>query len=183
MRLTRTPIDGVVLVEPERNCDARGLFARLYCPQEFAAAGLDSFESTQINLSPNAARHTLRGMHYQKPPFAEAKLVRAVRGKVWDVVIDVRRGSPTYLQWTAAELDAVTLRALFVPEGCAHGFLTLEPDTDILYQMGRLHSPGHESGLRWNDPALDIAWPASPAVITPRDTEWPLIADPPEHQI
>jgi dTDP-4-dehydrorhamnose 3,5-epimerase len=183
MRLKRTPIDGVVLIEAEPHTDARGLFARLYCSQEFAAAGLGSFASTQVNLSRNTACHTLRGMHYQMTPFAEAKLVRAVCGRAWDVVIDVRHDSATYLQWTAVELDTVAMVALFVPEGCAHGFLTLEPDTDILYQMGRAHTPGHERGMRWNDPALNIAWPAVPSVIAPRDAEWPLIADRPGYQI
>jgi dTDP-4-dehydrorhamnose 3,5-epimerase len=163
-----TEIPGVMVVEAAPRRDARGAFARIYCPEEFAAAGI-AFTSTQINLSTNPARHTLRGMHFQRAPAAEAKLVRVVRGAAYDVALDLRPGSPTRLKWIAAELSADNLRALFLPEGIAHGFLTLEPDTDVLYQMGQPYQPGFEEGVRWNDPAFAIAWPHEPAVMSARD--------------
>jgi dTDP-4-dehydrorhamnose 3,5-epimerase len=168
MHFIETAIAGVMVVEATPRHDARGAFARLYCPEEFAAAGI-AFASSQVNLSANPARHTLRGMHFQRPPQAESKLVRVVRGAAYDVALDLRPESPTHLKWVAAELSADNLRALFLPEGIAHGFLTLEPDTDVLYQMGRPYRPGFEDGVRWDDPAFAIAWPHPPAVISARD--------------
>ena len=170
MEFAATDLPGVVRVGTTPHGDERGLFARLYCPEEFAAAGID-FASTQVNLSTNAEQHTLRGMHFQKPPFAEAKLVRVVRGRAWDVVVDLRPG-PTWGKWIAEELSAARMNALFLPEGVAHGFLTLEPDTHILYQMGRSYVPGHADGVRWDDPALAIDWPATPAMISDKDRGW-----------
>lgn len=177
MRFVATDLPGVVIVETEPWRDDRGFFARLYDPKTFAAAGL-GFSPTQINLSRNDAALTLRGMHFQRPPFAEAKLVRVTRGKIYDVVVDLRPESPGYRRWTGLELDADGARALFVPEGCAHGFLTLEPRTDVLYQMGRDHVPGHAAGLRWDDPAIGIVWPSEPAVISEADRGWPGIGRP-----
>lgn len=173
MRFRMTAIPGAVEVEAEPHQDPRGLFARLFCPDEFAAAGLGGFHPVQINLSRNPRCHTLRGMHYQPPPYAEAKLVRVVRGQAQDVVIDLRPDSPSYGSWTSVVLDADRLNALYVPEGCAHGFLTLSADTDILYLMGRAHVPGHGHGVRWDDPAFGVAWGAVPSVIDPRDAAWP----------
>lgn len=172
MRFTPTSLPGVIVAEADIASDERGAFARLYCPEEFAAAGI-AFTSTQVNLSTNPALHTLRGLHYQEPPRAEAKLVRCVRGRAYDVALDLRPDSPAFGRWEAVELDAETMRALFLPEGIAHGFLTLAPDTHILYQMGRCHEPGFGRGVRWNDPAFAIAWPAEPAVISPRDATYP----------
>jgi dTDP-4-dehydrorhamnose 3,5-epimerase len=171
VRFRPTEIPGVVAIDAEPHRDARGLFARLYCPDEFAGAGID-FAPTQVNLSTNSARLTLRGMHFQKAPFAEAKLVRAVRGRAWDVALDLRPG-PGRGRWTARELTAGGMEALFLPEGVAHGFLTLEPDTHILYQMGRSYVPGHADGVRWDDPAFAIAWPERPLVIADQDRAWP----------
>jgi dTDP-4-dehydrorhamnose 3,5-epimerase len=173
LKFTPTEVDGVLRVSADPARDARGLFARLYCPAEFATAGLGDFHPTQMNLSRNTAARTLRGMHLQAPPHAEAKLVRVVKGLAFDVALDLRPDSPTYRCWTAAVLDGKTMEALFIPEGCAHGFLTLESDTDVLYQMGRPYEPGFGRGVRWDDPAFRIAWPAQPAVIEPRDTAWP----------
>ncbi len=170
-----TALDGVVLVEAEPHHDERGVFARLYCPDEFARAGID-FTPTQVNLSTNTARHTLRGMHFQKPPFAESKLVRVIRGSAWDVVLDLRPG-PHQGNSIAVELTAASLKAIYLPEGVAHGFLTLEPDTQIFYQMGRSYMPGQADGLRWNDPAFAIDWPAEPAVISAQDQAWPWFAE------
>jgi dTDP-4-dehydrorhamnose 3,5-epimerase len=172
MRFIPQRIAGVFIVEAAPQRDERGAFARIFCTQEFAAAGI-AFTTAQINLSGNARRHTLRGMHYQDPPFAEAKFVRAVKGRAFDVVVDLRQESPTHRQWLSVELDATAMNGVFVPEGCAHGFLTLADDTDILYQMGRHHVYGHARGVRWNDPAFAIAWPAAPAVIAPRDANYP----------
>lgn len=172
MRLIEQRIAGVFIVEAEPQRDERGHFARIFCAEEFRKAGI-AFLSPQINISGNPAKHTLRGMHYQDPPHAEAKFVRAVRGKAFDVVIDLRKGSPTERQWLSVELDASRMNGLYIPEGCAHGFLTLEEGTDILYQMGRPFEPGHGQGVRWDDPAFGIAWPAKPAVISARDATYP----------
>ncbi len=166
-----TPIPGVVEIEAEPHRDDRGAFARLYCPQEFAAAGID-FTPVQVNLSTNARAHTLRGLHYQAPPHAEAKLVRAVSGRVWDVAVDLRPGAGQG-RWHAIELDAARMNAVFLPEGVAHGFLTLTDGAEVLYQMGRLFVPGHGCGIRWDDPDLAIGWPAAPSVISDVDRTWP----------
>jgi dTDP-4-dehydrorhamnose 3,5-epimerase len=174
MRFEPTALAGVMRIRPTPVEDERGFFARLYCPDAFAGAGLD-FTSTQINLSRNTARHTLRGLHYQDAPFAEAKLIRVTRGRLFEVVVDLRPGSPTRFRHVAFELDAIDAEAVFVPEGCAHGFLTLEADTDVLYQMGRPYVPGQARGLRWDDPALRIAWPAAPDILSDADRTWPLL--------
>ena len=174
MQFTETALPGVFRVETDPHGDARGLFARLYCPEEFAGAGID-FTPTQVNLSTNPERGTLRGMHFQKPPYAEAKLVRVIQGAAYDVVVDLRPG-PTRGKWIAADLTAENLTALYLPEGVAHGFLTRAPDTHILYQMGRMYQPGHGDGVRWDDPDLGIAWPETPAVIADKDQSWPDLA-------
>jgi dTDP-4-dehydrorhamnose 3,5-epimerase len=168
MRFAATAIAGVVVIDIEPRRDERGAFARLHCPEEFAAAG-HPFVPAQTSLSRNPRAFTLRGMHYQPAPHAEVKLVRCVRGRIFDVAIDLRPGSPTQRRWTAAELSADTARALLVPEGVAHGFLTLEPDTDVLYQISPMYQPGHEAGVRWDDPAFGIDWPSAPELISPRD--------------
>jgi dTDP-4-dehydrorhamnose 3,5-epimerase len=164
-----------MLIEPEPHRDERGFFARVYCPAEFATAGI-AFAPTQVNLSRNTHRHTLRGLHYQDAPNAEAKLIRVTAGRIFEVVVDLRKGTEAYLRWISVELDAASANAIFVPEGCAHGFMTLERDTDILYQMGRSHLPGLGRGLRWNDPLLGITWPATPEQMSPADRDWPLIS-------
>jgi dTDP-4-dehydrorhamnose 3,5-epimerase len=172
MRFTPTEIPGVLIVDIEPHEDARGAFARLHCPDEFAAAG-HPFTPVQTSLSRNPHAGTLRGLHYQAAPHAEAKLVRAVRGQIFDVAVDLRRGSPTEGRWTSAELSADNARALLIPDGVAHGFLTLEPDTDVLYQISPAFQPGHDAGVRWDDPAFGIAWPGAPALISPRDAAYP----------
>ncbi len=172
MRFTPTSIAGVTVVDIAPRSDARGAFARLQCPDEFAAAGLP-FEPAQTSLSRNPGALTLRGLHYQPAPYAEIKLVRAVRGRMFDVAVDLRPDSPTWRQWTASELSAENGRALLIGEGIAHGFLTLEPDTDVLYQISPKFEAGHEAGVRWDDPAFGIQWPAAPALISPRDAAYP----------
>ena len=172
MRFEATEIPGVLRVEAEPHADDRGLFARLQCPDECAAAGAP-FSPVQTSVSRNPTAGTLRGLHYQPAPHAETKLVRVTRGRVFDVAVDLRPDSPTYRRWTGAELSADNLVGLFIPEGVAHGFLTLEPDTDVLYQIAPAYSAGHEAGVRWDDPAFGIAWPAAPQLISERDASYP----------
>ena len=172
MRLLPTAIAGVVRVEAEPHGDERGGFARLHCPEEFAAAGI-AFAPVQTSLSRNPLSGTLRGLHYQPAPHAETKLVRVTRGRVFDVAVDLRPDSPTHRQWIAAELSAENLVGLFIPEGVAHGFLTLEPDTDVLYQIAPAYRPGHAAGVRWDDPAFGIEWPQAPALMSPADAGYP----------
>jgi dTDP-4-dehydrorhamnose 3,5-epimerase len=172
LKFISTEFAGVIEIEASPHYDERGFFSRIYCPAEFSAAGID-FRSTQMNLSRNIERFTLRGMHWQDPPFGEAKLVRVTAGAVYDVVVDLRPDSPTFRRWIARHLDARSANGLFIPEGCAHGFLTLEAQTDVLYQMGRPFLPGHARGLRWDDPGIGIFWPAEPAHIGAADLAWP----------
>ena len=168
MRFQRTKLAGVFRVAAEPHKDERGAFARLHCPNEFAAAGIP-FAPAQTSLSCNSHVGTLRGMHYQAAPHAERKLVRVTRGRVFDVAVDLRPDSPTYRQWVGEELSADNLLALYIPEGVAHGFLTLEAHTDVLYQIAPGYTPGHEAGVRWNDPTFGIAWPSPPQIISARD--------------
>ena len=172
MRFRATEIDGVVIVDLDLMRDERGAFARLHCPDEFAAAG-HPFVPQQTSLSRNAKARTLRGMHYEAAPHAEAKLVRATRGAIFDVAVDLRTDSPTYLRWTGTELSATNGRALLIGKGMAHGFITLEDDTDVLYQIDRMFEPGHGRGVRWNDPAFGIVWPTDPLVMSERDGAYP----------
>jgi dTDP-4-dehydrorhamnose 3,5-epimerase len=170
----RTAIDGVVAVRAEPLADDRGMFARTYCAREFAAAGLNPTVA-QANVSFNRRVGTLRGLHFQRPPAAEAKLVRCTRGRVYDVAVDLRPDSPTYLRHVGRILDAETHEALYVPEGCAHGYLTLEDASEVAYQVSAPYAPGEEGGLRWDDPVLAIAWPGPVRVISPKDAGWPLL--------
>lgn len=172
MRFTPTAIDGVTIVDLEPHADDRGFFARAFCVEEFAHAGL-AMAAPQINLSRNAKAFTLRGLHYRVGDDAEAKVVRVTRGRLFDVAVDVRPESLTFRRWIGVELDAQSGRALHIGEGVAHGFLTLEDETDILYVMSKPHAPAAERGLRWNDPAFAIAWPAAPQVISERDAGHP----------
>ena len=172
MRISPTALPQVMVVESPAHRDARGAFQRLWCADEFAAAGLD-FIPHQASLSTNIAAHTLRGMHWQADPFGEQKLVSCVAGRVWDVALDLRPDSPAYLRWHAEELSAETGRALFIPRGVAHGFLTLTPGAAVAYLIDSPHAPDAARGARWNDPAFGIDWPHAPAVISARDRDWP----------
>lgn len=167
-----TPLAGAFVVEPERLVDERGFFARLFEAREFEARGLEA-RVAQGSLSYNPRRGTLRGMHYQRPPFAEVKLVRCTRGAIHDVIIDLREGSATFRKYFAVVLEPESRRMLYVPEGFAHGFLTLADDTEVAYQMSQVYSPEHAAGVRWNDPAFGIAWPEAVVVIAERDRTYP----------
>jgi dTDP-4-dehydrorhamnose 3,5-epimerase len=173
MRFVSTDVRGVFIVEAVPHRDDRGLFARLYCPDAFAGAGLGHFRPANVNLSTNVKSGTLRGMHYQPRPHAEDKLVHVARGRVFDVALDLRPESPSYLKWAGIQLCAGEPRGLFIPEGCAHGFLTLEDNSDVLYQMGKPYVRGGGATVRWNDPAFGIEWPDDPLVISERDRDCP----------
>jgi dTDP-4-dehydrorhamnose 3,5-epimerase len=172
MIFQETPLKGAFLIEMEKLQDARGFFARSYCWREFSSHGLDP-KVVQCNVSYNAAAGTLRGMHYQIAPHEEAKLVRCTAGAIYDVIVDLRAGSPTWGRHFGVTLDAVDRRMLFVPGGFAHGFLTLEADSEVFYQMSEFYAPGSSRGLRWNDPLFAIPWPAEPRVISERDGTYP----------
>jgi len=172
MRFIQTDFFSVWLVEPEPTSDERGFFARTYCQSEFMENGLN-LNPVQSNISYNKVQGTLRGMHYQKPPHPETKLVRCTRGAIYDVIIDLRPESSTFTKWFGAELTAENRMALYVPEGFAHGFLTLVDDTEVLYQMSEFYHPECAAGVRWNDPAFAIEWGGEIAVISDRDAFYP----------
>ena len=172
MRFRETAIPGVVEILAAPAEDHRGAFLRSWCRETFAAAGID-FVPIQISLSENTARHTLRGMHWQAAPAEEQKLIRCVRGAVHDVAVDLRPGSATRLRAVGVVLSAAARNALFIPAGCAHGFLTLTADAVLEYMIDAPYAPEHARGARWDDPAFGIAWPAAPAVIGERDRAWP----------
>ena len=172
MIFTPTPLPGAIIVEPEPHEDARGLFARTWCRQEFEAHGLET-RLAQCSTSFNKRKGTLRGMHYQAAPMAETKLVRCTRGAIFDVIIDLRPDSPTFTRHVAVTLTAENRTALYVPVGFAHGFQTLADDTEVFYQISELYSAEHARGVRWNDPAFAIAWPEDERIITERDRTYP----------
>lgn len=172
MRAIGEPLPGVRLLELAPRFDERGFFARAYCRATLADHEVD-LPVAQANLSSSRARGTLRGLHYQLPPSAEIKLVLCLTGAVWDCVLDLRPGSPTFGRWAAEELSAANRRAMLVPEGCAHGFLTLEPDSLVLYMVSAAHDPARERGVRFDDPRFAIAWPFPPRVVSARDRAHP----------
>lgn len=171
MRFTPIPLSGAFLIRLEERRDDRGFFARSFCAREFAEHGLDPAVA-QCNVSYNARKGTLRGMHYQEPA-AEAKLVRVTAGAVWDVIVDLRKDSPTYLKHFGVGLDAARREALYIPKGFAHGFLTLADATEVFYQMSEFYVPGQDRGVRYDDPAFGIAWPIPVAVLSERDGGYP----------
>lgn len=175
MPLTFLPtlIDGVVRVEIDPIRDDRGFFARAWSEDEFAAAGLTA-SWVQANLSHNPRAGTLRGLHYQREPDLEAKLVRCMRGRVLDVAVDMRPGSPTFRRWVSAELTSERGEAMFVAPGCAHGYLTLEPETDVYYQASARYAPASATGVRYDDPAFGIDWGAPIVHVSEADRSWPL---------
>ncbi|MBS0620527.1 MAG: dTDP-4-dehydrorhamnose 3,5-epimerase [Verrucomicrobia bacterium] len=170
MRFEPLSLPGAYLIELEPILDERGHFARTFCRKTFEEKGLNP-HLEQCSLSFNRKKGTLRGMHFQKTPHEEAKLVRCTRGQIYDVIVDLRADSPTYRQWVAVYLEEG--RALYVPEGFAHGFQTLLDDTEVFYQISYPYVPSHAAGIRWDDPALGIQWPLEVSVISPKDQEYP----------
>ena len=172
MIFEETKLTGAFVIEMERRTDERGFFARTFCRQEFEAHGLNP-EVVQCNVSFNERKGTLRGMHYQAAPFAEAKLVRCTSGSIYDVIIDLRPTSATFKKHFAVELSAENGRVLYIPEDFAHGFQTLQNDTEVFYQMAQRYSAEHARGVRWNDPAFGIEWPEGERIIIERDQNYP----------
>jgi len=170
MIFTQTPIAGAFLIDLEKRGDERGFFARLFCEKEFAAHGLVT-HFVQVNNSLSATRGTLRGMHYQLPPKAETKLVRCVRGALWDAIVDLRPNSPTFGKSFGAELSAENRRMLYVPKGFAHGFVTLADATEAVYFVDEFYGPEQERIARWNDPRYGIQWPIAPVVLSDKDRD------------
>ena len=171
-----TALPGAFLIEPERQEDSRGFFARTWCAREFQAHGFNT-RLAQCSVSFNKRKGTLRGMHYQAAPHQEAKLVRCTRGSIHDVIIDLRPTSPAYKQHVAAKLTDENRTMLYIPEGFAHGFQTLADDTEVFYQMSEFYSPDHARGVRWNDPVFAVAWPPDDRIILDRDQSYPDFVD------
>lgn len=174
MHFTETPLRGAFVIELDSHSDSRGLFARTYCAREFREHGLPEL-FVQCNTSFNLRKGTLRGMHYQTVPSQESKLVRCTAGAIWDVIVDVRQNSATYRRHFGVELSAVNRRALFVPAEFAHGFQTLQDNTEVFYQMGDYYSPDCSRGIRFDDPKLAIRWPMPVTAISEKDETWPLL--------
>jgi dTDP-4-dehydrorhamnose 3,5-epimerase len=174
MKFQATPLPGVFTIDLEPQRDARGFFARAFCMREFAGAGI-LFPVVQASISRTITRGSLRGMHYRNGPPPEPKLVRCIRGAVWDVVVDLRPASPTFGQHVAAKLSAANGRAMVVPPGCAHGFQSLTDHAETLYLAGSEHIEGSEAGIRFDDPSIGIRWPLPVRLIHPRDLSWPLL--------
>lgn len=172
MRFNESPLAGAHLIEIDKREDQRGFFARFFCAREFADQGLET-QFAQINNSLSRDPGTLRGLHYQLSPAAEVKVIRVVSGALWDVILDLREDSPTFGSYFGAELTGENRRMMYVPRGFAHGFVTLEPDTEALYLVSTYYAPEHERGIRWNDPRFAITWPVEPSVISEKDASHP----------
>lgn len=173
MKFTETKLKGAYIIELEPIEDERGFFARSFCQKEFGKYGVH-FRIAQCNISYNKKKGTLRGMHYQAPPYEEAKIVSCIKGAIYDVIIDLRKDSPAYCQWFAVELTAKNHRMLYVPKGFAHGFQTLEDFTEMFYQMSEFYSPEHTRGVRWDDSVFGIEWPLNTKIISEKDQNYPL---------
>ncbi|MFD1519508.1 dTDP-4-dehydrorhamnose 3,5-epimerase [Pseudonocardia yunnanensis] len=176
MQITPTPLPGSALIDLTLLEDDRGFFARMFCRQEFIEAGLEPLVE-QANVSFNHKAGTLRGLHYQLEPNAETKLVRCSRGAIYDVIVDLRAESPTYLRWFGAELTADNRTAMYVPRSFAHAYLTLTDGVEVSYQVSTPYTPGAERGLRWDDPTIGIDWPIPPVIVSDKDANWPLLSE------
>ena len=174
MKVIPTKISGLVIVETSKNIDNRGEFFRAFCQSELATV-IGDRRIIQINISKTSAIGAVRGMHFQRPPQAEMKLIRCIKGKIWDVAVDLRADSPTYKQWHAEELSATTAKMIVIPEGCAHGFQVLEKDSELLYLHTAPYSPELEGGIQHNDPAIKVQWPLEITEISDRDRQHPII--------
>lgn len=177
MRFTETPLRGAYVIDIEKIADDRGFFARIFCVNEMRALGMD-VGIVQINMSQNIRKGIVRGLHYQVEPAPEAKLMRCMRGAIYDVIVDMRPESPTYRAWFGVELSAENRRALYVPPLFAHGYQALEDGTEVFYPTTGVYTPACERGLRPDDPALGIAWPLPPTELSQKDRSWPLLAEP-----
>ena len=173
MIFIETKLKGAYIINLELLADDRGFFARTFCQEEFKKHNLNT-EIAQANISYNKTKGTLRGLHMQLPPNEESKLIKCVRGAIYDVIVDLRKNSGTFKQWIGVELSADNHQMLYVPEGFAHGFITLQNDTEVTYQMNQFYKPGYEKGFRWNDPAFGINWPMQPLVISEKDKHFSL---------
>ncbi|VBB05523.1 rmlc: dtdp-4-dehydrorhamnose 3 5-epimerase [Lucifera butyrica] len=171
MIFTETELKGAYIIELEPICDERGFFARTWCSTEFAKRDLNP-KLVQCNISYNAKRGTLRGMHYQQEPFTEAKLVHCIRGAIFDAIVDLRPESQTHFKWFSIKLTADKHNMLYIPEGFAHGFLTLQDNTEVFYQMTNSYAADYASGIRWDDPIINIKWPFSPLIIAEKDRSY-----------
>ncbi len=172
MIFTETKLKGAYLIDIQKLEDERGFFARTWCEHEMADHGID-MHIVQANTSLNLKKGTLRGMHFQKSPYEEAKLVRCIRGSIYDVIVDLRTESPTFKKWFGVELTADNYKMIYIPERFAHGFITLEDNSEITYMMSQFYTPGYEAGFRWNDPAINIQWPMNAVVISEKDRNLP----------
>lgn len=175
MLFSQSPIPGVWIVEPTPHQDNRGHFFRAWCSQEFTDHGIQ-FHPVQSNMGFSTQRGTIRGMHFQAEPALEAKLIRCTRGAMFDVAVDLRPDSPNYMQWFGIELSAQNGRMLYIPEGCAHGYQTLEDATEMHYMTSAVYTPSAAHGVRYNDAAFGIRWPLPPSAISDQDSNWPLLA-------
>ncbi len=175
MEFAQTLIPGVMRISPTPHHDSRGHFARTYCQKSFEEHGLEQ-PTAQMALSHNAKKGTLRGLHFIPAAQGESKLVRCVRGAIFDVAVDLRPASPTFRKWTSADLSGENMEAFYLPRGVAHGFVTLTDDADILYQFSEPHRAGVEKGIAWNDPDIAVAWPITPALMSGRDEALPFLA-------
>lgn len=175
MIFNSTPLEGAFLIEPELSADSRGFFARAYCAEEFANHGLDAL-GVQCNISYNLKKGTVRGLHYQLAPHTEAKSVRCTMGAIFDVILDLREDSPTYGQYASFELSQSNRSVLYIPQGLAHGFQTLEDDTEVFYQMSASYVEGAAAGVLFSDPSIGIDWPVEVTSVSDRDAEHPLLS-------
>jgi dTDP-4-dehydrorhamnose 3,5-epimerase len=172
MNFYKTSLMGALIIEPEELHDERGFFARTFCQGEFATQGIDP-KVVQCNISFNRMRGTLRGMHLQKFPYGEARLIRCTKGAVYDVIIDLRPDSPTFTHWFAIDLSAANHKMVYVPDGCAHGFQTLEDNSEVFYQMSQFYHAESAWGVRWDDPRFGVDWPLAPTTLSKRDRSYP----------
>ena len=172
MLFTETPLNGAYTIELEKRGDERGFFARFFCVEEFSELNLDS-NIVQINNSLSTDKATLRGIHYQLAPKQETKIVRCIKGGLWDVIVDLRAQSQTFLKWYGSELNAENRKMMFVPKGFGHGFITLQENTEALYLVTEFYLPSLERGIRWNDPKIGIEWPLTPKIISDKDNNHP----------
>ena len=176
MNVTETKLKGVYLIEPQVFGDARGWFMESWSERKLAAAGIHA-DFVQDNQSYSAEKGTLRGLHYQLDPMSQAKLLRATRGAIFDVAVDIRKGSPQYGQWVGVELSAENKRQLFIPRGFAHGFLTLTPDVEVQYKADSYYAPECDGNIRWDDPDIAVAWPFSPTILSEKDQKAPSLKE------